>query len=114
MRSSVTRSRDHSVTNHFVADTMQEPPAEASVLPASDKPVTLSFKGGLSISKPGQAGPSRKVAPLSQAFSMDDAAEDEQDAATNEAAATEDPKGLSRCWRTNICAGWLTVLSLLV
>ncbi|KAM5535561.1 hypothetical protein V8D89_010728 [Ganoderma adspersum] len=72
-------------------DITQEPSAEASVLPASDKPVTLSFKGGLSIGKVGQTGPS-KVTPLSQAFSMDDAAEGEEDANANEAATTEDPK----------------------
>ncbi|KAH9890700.1 hypothetical protein C8Q73DRAFT_705276 [Cubamyces lactineus] len=68
---------------------------EASALPVSDKPVTLSFKGGLSISKPGQAGPSgqaKKAVPLSQAFSMDDGAEGEADAATTETNATEDPK----------------------
>ncbi len=90
--------KDRLVTRHFVADTAQEPSAEASVLPTSDKPVTLSFKGGLSIGKPGQTGPSKKVMPLSQAFSMDDAAEGEGDANTNEATTTEDPKGLSRCW----------------
>ncbi|KAH9857720.1 hypothetical protein C2E23DRAFT_805452 [Lenzites betulinus] len=64
----------------------------ASALPVSDKPVTLAFKGGFSMGKPGQAGPSKKPAPLSQAFSMDDGAEGEDDAATNETTTTEDPK----------------------
>ena len=88
---------------------MSQTPAEASALPVSDKPVTLSFKGGLSIGKPGGASSSKKPAPLSQAFSMDDAAEGEGDATTNEANATEDPKGLSRRWETTVCAGWLTM-----
>ncbi|EJF62555.1 hypothetical protein DICSQDRAFT_103972 [Dichomitus squalens LYAD-421 SS1] len=73
-------------------DTTQETSVEASALPVSDKPVTLSFKGGLSIAKPGPAGPSKKAVPLSQAFSMDDAAEGEGDATTTDATATEDPK----------------------
>lgn len=45
---------------------------------------------------------------------MDDAAEGEEDVNANEAATTEDPKGLSRCWETKVCASWLTVLSPLV
>ncbi|KAI0831791.1 hypothetical protein BC628DRAFT_1486301 [Trametes gibbosa] len=64
----------------------------ASALPVSDKPVTLAFKGGFSMGKPGQAGPSKKPAPLSQAFSMDDGAEGEDDATANETTTTEDPK----------------------
>ncbi|CDO69037.1 hypothetical protein BN946_scf184834.g44 [Trametes cinnabarina] len=71
---------------------------EASALPVSDKPVTLSFKGGLSINKPGQSSASaaKKPVPLAQAFSMDDGAEGEEDAAAAEATTAEDPKGLSR------------------
>ncbi|KAI0648214.1 hypothetical protein C8Q79DRAFT_999635 [Trametes meyenii] len=68
---------------------------EASALPVSDKPVTLNFKGGFSMAKPGQAGPSnasKKPVPISAAFSMDDGAEGEGDAAANETTATEDPK----------------------
>lgn len=89
--------------------TSQEVAAEASALPVSTKPVTLSFKGGLSMSKLGQSGPSKKPVPLSQAFSMDDAAEGEGDTETNDTAAAEDPKGLFGCWETSICASWLTV-----
>ncbi|KAI0373364.1 hypothetical protein BV20DRAFT_1042175 [Pilatotrama ljubarskyi] len=73
----------------------QEAKVEASALPVSDKPVTLNFKGGFSINKPGQAGPSgpaKKPAPLSQAFSMDDGAEGDADASANETTTTEDPK----------------------
>ena len=69
----------------------------------------MNFKGGFSIGKPGAAGASKKPAPLSSAFSMDDAAEGETDATTNEANNTEDPKGLLNCWKTTVCAGWLTV-----
>ncbi|OSD02722.1 hypothetical protein PYCCODRAFT_1477382 [Trametes coccinea BRFM310] len=67
---------------------------EASVLPVSDKPVTLSFKGGLSIGKPGQSSGSsaKKPVPLAQAFSMDDGAEGEEDAAAAEMTTAEDPK----------------------
>ncbi|KAI0637339.1 hypothetical protein C8Q77DRAFT_562644 [Trametes polyzona] len=67
---------------------------EASALPVSDKPVTLNFKGGFSIGKPGQASSAaaKKPAPLTQAFSMDDGAEGEADAAASEATTTEDPK----------------------
>jgi RNA-binding protein 5/10 len=32
-------------------------PPEASLLPVSDKPVTLSFKGGLALAKPAGAKP---------------------------------------------------------
>ena len=80
-------------------------PAEASALPVSDKPVTLSFKGGLSVNKPSTVGTSsKKPVPLSQAFSMDDAVEGEGDAGASETNATEDPKGLSRRWETAVCA----------
>ncbi|KAI0747699.1 hypothetical protein C8Q80DRAFT_1336748 [Daedaleopsis nitida] len=72
--------------------TSQDVAAEASTLPVSDKPVTLSFKGGLTINKPGQPGTSKKAVPLSQAFSMDDAAEGDADATTNDTTAAEDPK----------------------
>ncbi|KAI0806997.1 hypothetical protein C8Q74DRAFT_1225356 [Fomes fomentarius] len=64
-----------------------------SVLPVSDKPVMLSFKGGLSINKPGPTGPvAKKPVPLSRAFSMDDAADVEDEAKTNDTTAAEDPK----------------------
>ncbi|RPD65767.1 hypothetical protein L226DRAFT_529916 [Lentinus tigrinus ALCF2SS1-7] len=66
--------------------------AEASALPVSDKPVTLSFKGGLTMNKPGQGAQAKKAVPLSTAFSMDDAAEGEADATANEATTAEDPK----------------------
>ncbi|KAI0350105.1 hypothetical protein OH77DRAFT_1507171 [Trametes cingulata] len=67
---------------------------EASALPVSDKPVTLNFKSGFSMSKPGQAGSAsaKKPAPLSQAFSMDDGADGDADAGANETMTTEDPK----------------------
>ncbi|KAI8998970.1 hypothetical protein BD414DRAFT_139782 [Trametes punicea] len=73
----------------------QGPAIEASALPVTDKPVTLSFKGGLSINKPGQSGvssTSKKPAPLPQAFSMDDGAEGEADSTITETTTTEDPK----------------------
>ncbi|KAI0710448.1 hypothetical protein C8T65DRAFT_648399 [Cerioporus squamosus] len=73
-------------------ETTSEVSVEASTLPVSDKPVTLSFKGGLTMSKPGQGSQAKKPVPLSQAFSMDDAAEGEADAATNETTSAEDPK----------------------
>lgn len=82
---------------------------EASALPVSDKPVTLNFKGGFSMGKPGLAGPSglaKKPAPL--AFSLDDGAEGEDETAANETTTTEDPKGLSGRWETVASAGWLT------
>ncbi|KAI0781294.1 hypothetical protein BD413DRAFT_600684 [Trametes elegans] len=68
---------------------------EASALPVSDKPVTLSFKGGFSVNKPGQAGPStagKKPAVSIQAFSLDDGAEGDADAGAAETTTTEDPK----------------------
>lgn len=84
---------------------------EASALPVSDKPVTLAFKGGFSIGKPGQGGPSglpKKPVPLTLAFSMDDGGEGDEDGAANETTTTEDPKGLSGRWETVARAGWLT------
>lgn len=84
-----------------------------SALPVSDKPVMLNFKGGLSINKPGPTGPvAKKPVPLSRAFSMDDAADLEDEAKTNDTTAAEDPKGLSRCWETSLYASWLTVCRL--
>lgn len=38
-----------------VAPVEETVPAEASTLPVSDKPVTLSFKGGISTNKPNVA-----------------------------------------------------------
>ncbi|KAI0702329.1 hypothetical protein BC835DRAFT_1321578 [Cytidiella melzeri] len=51
-------------------------PAEASTLPVLDKPVTLSFKGGLgqkqALTAPVQSGPVKTVAPKVLGFSMAD------------------------------------------
>ncbi len=58
---------------------------------------------------PGQGAQAKKLVPVSQAFSMDDAAEGEEASATNETTTAEDPKGLSRYWETAVCATWLTV-----
>ncbi|RDX45484.1 hypothetical protein OH76DRAFT_956917 [Lentinus brumalis] len=77
--------RKKEATSHEVA-------AEASALPVSDKPVTLSFKGGLAMKAPGQGAQAKKLVPVSQAFSMDDAAEGEEASATNETTTAEDPK----------------------
>ena len=65
------------------------------------------------MSKPGQGAQAKKPVPVSTAFSMDDAAEGDADAATNETTTAEDPKGLSRCWKTTECTTWLTVSRLL-
>ncbi|KAI0928096.1 hypothetical protein AcV5_005779 [Taiwanofungus camphoratus] len=80
------------------APPVDERPMEASALPVSDKPVTLSFKGGL-MGKQGttvaNADSARKPAPLSLAFSLTEdalladatAGEDE-----NQKSTAEDPK----------------------
>ncbi|KAI0811192.1 hypothetical protein BC629DRAFT_1479565 [Irpex lacteus] len=58
-------------------------PIEASTLPVSDKPVTLSFKGGLgakpALSAPIVSGPVKVVAPTSVGFSMADEEEGQDD-----------------------------------
>lgn len=85
-------------------------PAEASALPVSDKPVTLSLKGGLN--KAGGTMPislaSAKKAPITSAFSMnedgtpgDDNGSDEE----QQKAASDDLKGwfhASRCIRAAV------------
>lgn len=86
-------------------------PAEASALPVSDKPVTLSLKGGLT-SKAGGAMSislaSAKKAPISSAFSMnEDAAPGDENASDDEQqkAASDDLKGwfhASRCIRAAV------------
>ena len=99
-------------TEYLASDPAAQSTSGPSALPVSDKPVTLSFKGGFSMNKPGQPGASKKAVPLSQAFSMDEAGEGDADPTTSDATATEDPKGLSGCWETNACASWLTVYRL--
>jgi hypothetical protein len=55
-------------------------PPEASLLPVLDKPVTLSFKGGLSLSKAGAGAGVAKPAVFDGADDDDDAQEEELDA----------------------------------
>jgi hypothetical protein len=93
-----------------VAEAVSAVPVEASTLPVSDKPVTLSFKGG---SKPGNptsqwfprcsvlypdalAGtPASGVAPASTlGFSLMEEGDPDVDEG-DRAASNEDPKGLS-------------------
>ncbi|THG92972.1 hypothetical protein EW026_g8122, partial [Hermanssonia centrifuga] len=71
-------------------------PAEASTLPVSDKPVTLSFKGGLgakqSLTNIAPSGPTKKPAPLALGFSMADEETAEDGDEGGEKDASEDPK----------------------
>lgn len=99
------------------APPVDERPMEASALPVSDKPVTLSFKGGL-MGKQGttvaNADSARKPAPLSLAFSLTEdalladatAGEDE-----NQKSTAEDPKGLSHTLRSTRMALWMWALT---
>ena len=79
-------------------------PIEASALPVSDKPVTLSFKGGLSTKASSSSvsglGSAKKAAPLSLGFSMTE--DDGNDGNGEDDKGGSDPsKGLShlRCKR---------------
>ncbi len=79
-------------------------PAEASTLPVSDKPVTLSFKGGfgqkLGLTGNSAAGPVKKPIPAPVGFSMaDDDGSDNED--SEDKGPAGDLKGLShlRCER---------------
>jgi RNA-binding protein 5/10 len=77
-----------------VAEAVSAVPVEASTLPVSDKPVTLSFKGG---SKPGNptSTPASGVAPASTlGFSLMEEGDPDVDEG-DRAASNEDPKGLS-------------------
>lgn len=66
--------------------------AEASVLPVSDKPVTLSFnKAGLSLNKGSSSTAVKTPAPLALGFSMTEAADDDEGEAA-ETAANQDLK----------------------
>ena len=90
--------------------TTQDAPKEATILPISDKPVTLSFnKGGLSANKPALTGKggdniqvdgftdqslassASKVAPVSLGFSLAEEGDGQDDSDAN----TGDSKGLS-------------------
>ncbi|KAH9927043.1 hypothetical protein B0H21DRAFT_839215 [Amylocystis lapponica] len=75
----------------------EEPTAEPSTLPVSDKPVTLNFKGGLTsklaTSSSGNVGAAKKSAPLSLAFSMEELPPTgEEDQNEDLKGAAEDPK----------------------
>lgn len=77
-------------------------PVEASELPLSDKPVTLSFKGGFG-QKPGftaiPTGPVKRAPPTTLGFSMaddDGTGEGDEGGEQNQA---EDPKGWSHILR---------------
>jgi len=108
------------------AATTQEAPKEATTLPFSDKPVTLSFnKGGLSTNKPaltgaktgdGQMGVSAdqflvssasKVAPVSLGFSLAEEG-DGHDSDAN----TGDSKGLSHASRCARMVFWMCELTM--
>lgn len=78
-------------------------PVEASSLPITDKPVTLSFKGGASVKQAPlgvvqQTGPVKRAVPLSNAFSAAEGLEAD-DATASDAEhqknSSEDPKGWS-------------------
>ncbi|CAL1703724.1 unnamed protein product [Somion occarium] len=74
-------------------------PVEASTLPVSDKPVTLSFKGGLS----AKAGPSltvglgaaKKPAPLALGFSAADDDLDEEDGLDGDKGGSDPSKAMA-------------------
>ncbi|KZT28608.1 hypothetical protein NEOLEDRAFT_1175903 [Neolentinus lepideus HHB14362 ss-1] len=66
---------------------------EASVLPVSDKPVTLSFnKTGISINKGTSGSGAKAPAPIALAFSMTEDRPDEAEDAAAQAAASQDLK----------------------
>ena len=91
--------RTHSMHRLIVvsADDSVNKPVEASTLPVSDKPVTLSFKGGLgtkaAISAPIVSGPVKVVPPKTLGFSMADEEGEEQDGRDD--LLPSDAKGLS-------------------
>ncbi|THH32967.1 hypothetical protein EUX98_g1229 [Antrodiella citrinella] len=72
-------------------DIEERKPAEASILPISDKPVTLSFKGGLGQKVALASGPVKKpVFSVPSAFSL--AADDDEDEGGEANAANMDVK----------------------
>ncbi|CCM06718.1 uncharacterized protein FIBRA_09009 [Fibroporia radiculosa] len=83
---------------HEEASTAGQRPVEASTLPVSDKPVTLSFRGGLSGKQGPIAGsmtvpPAKKPAVLPTAFQMsEDAFPEEEVDDEQQNNTSEDPK----------------------
>ncbi|KAI9457796.1 hypothetical protein BJY52DRAFT_1187142 [Lactarius psammicola] len=71
-----------------VAEAVSAVPAEASALPVSDKPVTLSFKGG---SKPASTPASGVAAASTLGFSLTEEGDPDVDEG-DRAASNEDPK----------------------
>ncbi|THH14333.1 hypothetical protein EW146_g5981, partial [Bondarzewia mesenterica] len=67
-------------------------PVEASALPVSDKPVTLSFKGGLASSKGVASTAPKPAAPLTLGFSMTDETATNDDESAEKTSATDDAK----------------------
>ena len=98
-----------------VVDVKADQPAQASTLPVSDKPVTLSFKGafgqktGLTASTSGSSV--KAVAPAALGFSMnEEEAEDGGDEEAERSASATD-KGLSHALRCEKVHWWMCVLT---
>lgn len=88
----------------------QDLPKEATTLPLSDKPVTLSFnKGGLSTNKPTlTASSASKVAPISLGFSLAEEGDGQDDSEAN----AGDSKGLSHTSRCARIVFWMCQLTM--
>ena len=89
------------LTSSSTADKLiDNKPMEASVLPVSDKPVTLSFKGALgqktALAAPAASAVAKKAAPVALGFSLnDDEGSEEGDEAGEKNDASAGDKGLS-------------------
>lgn len=110
-----------------ITATTQDAPKEATILPLSDKPVTLSFnKGGLPINKPtltsttspyvassgftdrSLASSTSKVAPASLGFSLAEEGDGQDDSDAN----AGDSKGLSHASRCARIVFWMCELTM--
>lgn len=98
-----------------VVNVKADQPIQASTLPVSDKPVTLSFKGALgqktALTSSASGSSMKKAAPAALGFSMnDDEAEDEGDEGADRSASAAD-KGLSHALRCEKVHWWMCVLT---
>ena len=99
-----------------IVDVKADQPAQASALPVSDKPVTLSFKGtfgqktGLTASTSGSSV--KSAAPVTLGFSMnDEEAEEGGDEEGAERNASAADKGLSHALGCEKVHLWMCALT---
>jgi RNA-binding protein 5/10 len=103
------------LTSRFVADDSTNRPVEASTLPVSDKPVTLSFKGGFgqkqALAAPVATGPVKVVPPKTLGFSMADEEGSGEGNDEHSDLLPSDAKGLSHALKCPRLRLWMSTLT---